>query len=143
MDSAPFAAWIGPPPGLDEIASMAEEAYHIIPAPLRAAIDQVVFRVEEWPDAHALASVGLRFPEQLLGLYQGVSLDRRSIHDSGRLPDVVRLYRQPILRHARATGTPVESVVRHVLIHEIGHHFGLSDEDMAAIEAQADEAEAD
>ncbi|RMF12911.1 MAG: metallopeptidase family protein [Alphaproteobacteria bacterium] len=114
---------------------MAEDAYATIPAGLRAAIDQVVFRVEEWPDARALASVGLRFPEQLLGLYQGVSIDRRSIHDSGRLPDVIRLYRQPILRHARATGTPVEAVVRHVLIHEIGHHFGLSDADMAAIEA--------
>ena len=122
------------PPDLDALARMAEAALAEIPEPIRSAIDHVVFRVEEWPDPGRLRRMGIASPYGLLGLYEGVPRGQRSIHDHARLPDVIRLYRMPILAFARERGLSVEAVVRHVLIHEIGHHFGLSDAEMAAIE---------
>ncbi len=119
---------------LDHIAEMAERALAELPEPIRSAIDHVVFRVEDWPDPLRLRRMGIASPYGLLGLYEGVPRSRRSIHDNARLPDVIRLYRMPILSLAQERKLPVDQVVRHVLVHEIGHHFGLSDEEMAMIE---------
>ncbi|GIX17890.1 MAG: hypothetical protein KatS3mg119_2076 [Rhodothalassiaceae bacterium] len=119
---------------IDRIAEMAERALAELPEPIRSAIDHVVFRVEDWPDGARLRRMGLTSPWDLLGLYEGVPRGRRSIHDNARLPDVIRLYRMPICAYAEHHDLPLEAVVRHVLIHEIGHHFGLSDEEMEAIE---------
>ncbi len=123
-----------PPPDLEALARMAESVFAALPEPIRSAIDHVVFRVEDWPDASRLRRMGIGSPYDLLGLYEGIPQGQRSIHDHARLPDVIRLYRMPILAFAQDRGLPVEAVVRHVLIHEIGHHFGLSDAQMAAIE---------
>ncbi len=122
------------PPEIEALARMAEAVLAELPEPIRSAIDHVVFRVEDWPDALRLRRMGIGSPYGLLGLYEGVPQGQRSIHDHARLPDVIRLYRMPILAFAQDQDLPVEAVVRHVLIHEIGHHFGLSDAQMAAIE---------
>ncbi len=119
---------------IDRIAEMAERALAELPEPIRSAIDHVVFRVEDWPDGARLRRMGLTSPWDLLGLYEGVPQGLRSIHDNARLPDVIRLYRMPIRAYAEHHDLPLEAVVRHVLTHEIGHHFGLSDEEMEAIE---------
>ena len=86
------------------------------------------------PDEDTLKALYLSEPLELLGLYHGVSLTRRSIYDLPTRPDTILIYRLPILEYAKSNGMPVRDVVRHVLVHEIGHHFGFSDEDMEAIE---------
>jgi len=127
-----------PLPDGDAIAGMAEEAVDSIPEPLRAHLQDIVFRVQEFPDPEAMASVGADDPFDLLGLYHGVSLAERSSFDTAHMPDMIFLYRRPILEYWQQTGESLEHLVRHVLIHEVGHHFGLSDEDMEAIEAMAE-----
>ena len=81
--------------------------------------------------------MGLENPFELLGLYRGVSMDRKSVHDVADDLDMIFLYRRPMLNYWCETGDDIEAVVRHVLIHEIGHHFGLSDDDMERIEGKA------
>jgi predicted Zn-dependent protease with MMP-like domain len=98
----------------------------------------VVIRVEEFPDEETEKEMGLESPFDILGLYQGVDLARKSAMDVPRGPDLVFLYRRPILDYWCETGEELSHVVRHVLIHEIGHHFGLSDDDMEAIENAAE-----
>jgi predicted Zn-dependent protease with MMP-like domain len=122
------------PPTLEEIEALAEAALTTVPPELRQRIDNVVIRVEEFPDAETEREMGLESPFDLLGLYRGVDLSRRSLLDPPRGPDMVFLYRGPLLDYWCETGEDFAHLVRHVLIHEIGHHFGLSDEAMAAIE---------
>lgn len=126
-------------PGGDRIARMAEEAVSSIPEPLRAHLEDIVFRVQEFPDPETMASMGIDDPFDLLGLYHGVSLAERSSFDTAHMPDMIFLYRRPILEYWLQTGESLEHLVRHVLIHEVGHHFGLSDEDMEAIEAMVED----
>jgi predicted Zn-dependent protease with MMP-like domain len=85
--------------------------------------------------------MGLESPFDIMGLYQGIALDEKTVEASGALPDQVFLYRRPILDYWAETGEDLHHVVRHVLIHEIGHHFGYSDDDMEALEQQADTEE--
>jgi len=125
-------------PSAAEIARIAEEAVTSIPQPLRAHLDDVIVRVEEFADPETLVSMGIQDAFDLLGLYHGVSLMERSSFDSGQMPDMIFLYRRPILAYWRETGEELEHLVRHVMIHEVGHHFGLSDADMDAIEAEAE-----
>jgi predicted Zn-dependent protease with MMP-like domain len=94
----------------------------------------VVIRVEEFCDEEIEAEMGLDSPFDLLGLYRGVSLDRKSVLASASDLDMIFLYRRPILDYWCETGEHLERIIRHVLIHEVGHHFGLSDEDMDRIE---------
>ena len=124
--------------GHDRLLALAEQAFAEIPEELRRHCDGVVFRVADWADAETLAEMGIDDAYDLLGLYHGVSLAHQSVHDSGRMPDMVWLYREPILAYAADTGEALADVVRNVLVHEIGHHFGLSDDDMHAIEDEAD-----
>jgi len=121
-------------PTLGDIERLADAAYATIPESLRQHVTNVVIRVEEFPDAETEAEMQLESPFDLLGLYRGVSLDRKSLQATGTLPDMVFLYRRPLLDYWCESGEDLARVVRHVLIHEIGHHFGFSDDDMDAIE---------
>ncbi len=125
------------PPGLDDLEAMARAALKTIPEELRRHAANVVVRVAEFPDAETEREMGLESPFDLLGLYRGVSLDRKSIGDTPDDVDMVFLYRRPILDYWCESGDDLMGVVRHVLVHEIGHHFGLSDEDMRRIEEEA------
>lgn len=123
-------------PGLAEMEAIAQAALKTIPEALRRNVDGVVIRVEDFPDAQTEKEMGLESPFDLLGLYRGVSLDRKSIADTPEDMDMIFVYRRPILDYWCETGEDLAHVVRHVLIHEIGHHFGLSDDDMQRIEDQ-------
>lgn len=124
------------PPSLDDIDGLARRALAAIPDPLRRRLDLLHIRIEEFCSEETEAEMGLESAFDLLGLYRGVSLDRKSVSDVPADVDTVFLYRRPILDYWCETGEPLSHVVRHVLIHEIGHHFGLSDDDIARIEAE-------
>ena len=127
----------GPSPTADKIGDLAEQALGQIPVRMRKLVDGVVIRIEEFPDAEVVEEMSLESPFDILGLYSGVSLDRKSYFDLSTEPDMVFLYRRPILDFWCEGSDTLPAVVRHVLIHEIGHHFGFSDADMEAIEAEA------
>jgi len=110
-----------------------------LPPAIAASTENVVVRIADYADRETLRDMGIDHPLDLLGLYHGVSLDQKSVFDSGHTPDMVFLYLQPILHFARQTGQTLEAVVHHVVIHEIGHHFGFSDDDMDMIESLADD----
>ncbi len=120
---------------LFEIESLAERALASIPLRLRRHLQGVSIRVEEFPDPETLRAMRARSPFAILGLYRGVALPHKSVSDPFPHFDRIFLYRQPILAYQRASGEDLFHLVRHVLIHEIGHHFGFSDKDMARIEA--------
>jgi len=125
----------GPAPSAAEIEALAADAFDSIPAVLRDRTDGILFRVEEFPDEEICRDMKLESPFELMGLYQGVDLTRKSLSDPSPDPDMVFLYRRPILDYWCETGEDLDHLVRHVLIHEIGHHFGFSDDDMEALEA--------
>jgi len=125
------------PPSLAEIDSLARAALDVLPEGLRRFTKGVIVQVEEFPDDDVCTEMELESPFDILGLYQGVSLAEKQIESSGATPDLVFLYRRPILDYWCETGEDLRHVVRHVLIHEIGHHFGFSDDDMEAIEDAA------
>ena len=114
---------------------MAEAALATIPEALLAPVGNILIQVEEFPDEETEREMELESPFDLLGLYRGVDLTRQSVIDVRTGPDMIFLYRRPILDYWCETGEELYAIVRHVLIHEIGHHFGLSDEDMERIEA--------
>ncbi|MGO8919547.1 MAG: metallopeptidase family protein [Stellaceae bacterium] len=114
---------------------MAERALAAIPAELKRHLGRVIIRVVEFPDAETEEEMGLESPFDILGLYRGVALPRQSVMDPRAEPELIFLYRRPILDYWCETGEDLYAVVRHVLIHEIGHHFGFSDDDMERIEA--------
>jgi predicted Zn-dependent protease with MMP-like domain len=124
------------PPTLAEIDVIAKKALESIPEELRKFARGVVIRVEEFPDDETLDDLGYESPFELLGLYCGVALSRKSVFQTPHNVDMIFLYRRPILDYWCETGEDLADVVRHVLIHEIGHHFGFSDEDMERIESQ-------
>lgn len=121
-------------PSLDDLQRLAEAALQTIPDELRRFVGDVAIRVEEFPDESTEREMELETPFDLLGLYRGVSLDQRSVGDVGRQPDIIFLYRRPLLDYWCESGESLAHLIRHVLIHEIGHHFGFSDDDMEAIE---------
>ena len=127
-------------PDIAEMERIADAAFRRIPEALRRHVDSVMIRIDEFPDEETEREMGLESPFDLLGLYRGVSIDRKSVSDTPSDIDMIFLYRRPILDYWCETGEDLERVVRHVLIHEIGHHFGLSDADMERIEAASDEA---
>ena len=116
---------------------MAREALSTVPAELRRFVQSVVIRVEDFPDEETMEELDLETPFDLLGLYSGVDLIQRSVLDQPQDVDMIMLYRRPILDYWCDSGDDLGRVIRHVLIHEIGHHFGLSDDDMERIEQDA------
>jgi predicted Zn-dependent protease with MMP-like domain len=123
-------------PTLETIEGLAAAAYRTIPLKLRKHVEGVVIRVVEFPDDETVDAMGIDSPFDLMGLYRGVSLDRKSVNDPAPQPDMIFLYRRPLLDYWCETGEELGHLIRHVLIHEIGHHFGFSDADMEAIEAE-------
>ncbi|MDQ6986359.1 MAG: metallopeptidase family protein [Mariprofundaceae bacterium] len=118
----------------DEFQSLAEHAYATLPQRFIAAIDNVVVLTEDFPDADVQREMETASAYDLLGLYQGWPLPERGSAYAGHPPDVIHLYRQPILAWCSAHGEDVAHCIRHVLVHEIGHYFGFSDAEMEAIE---------
>ncbi|MBC6981547.1 metallopeptidase family protein [Caulobacter sp. 17J80-11] len=126
-------------PTLDEFTALAEEAYARLPEEFRAAAGEVQFRVADFADEETLDSLGIEDPFELTGLYHGVDLARRSVLDPLPHASMVFLYRRPILDEWAERGdVTLGALIEHVLIHEIGHHFGLSDDDIHAIEDATD-----
>jgi predicted Zn-dependent protease with MMP-like domain len=125
------------PPDLADLDRLARQALASLPEHLKRHVAGVPIRIEDFPDAETESEMELESPFDLLGLYRGVSLDRKSVSDAPQDVDIIFLYRRPILDYWSETGEDLYHVVRHVLIHEIGHHFGLSDEEMERIEAEA------
>jgi predicted Zn-dependent protease with MMP-like domain len=124
-------------PTLAEFEELADLAWRRLPAEFRAMCGDVLIRIEDFPTEEVLDELKLESPFDLMGLYHGVSLDKKSVSDLPRGPDLVFLYRRPLL-DVWAEGTEtLGHLVTHVLVHEIGHHFGLSDRDMAGIEEAA------
>jgi predicted Zn-dependent protease with MMP-like domain len=126
----------GQAPSADDIEAMARAAMAALPDMFRAQLGDVVLRVEEYADDETLAALGIEHPLDLSGLYQGRPVGEKSSMDSGALPDMITLYRRAILEEWIETGVELEALVAHVLIHEVGHHFGLSDADMHRIEQE-------
>ncbi len=124
-------------PDLAQFEAMAADAWQRLPEEFRALCQDVVIRVEDFPTDEVLDTMGIESPFDLLGLYHGVSLDKKSVSDIVRVPDMVFLYRRPMLDYWAGGDETLGHLVTHVLVHEIGHHFGLSDADMEAIEAAA------
>jgi len=125
------------PPSAAEIEALADAALGTVPLRLKRQLGDVVIRVEEFPDAETERRMGLDSPFDILGLYRGVALPRKSVGDPRPSIDMIFLYRRPILDYWCESGEDLSDLVRHVLIHEIGHHFGFSDEDMERIERSA------
>ncbi len=123
------------PPGPGDIEAIARAALAAMPPEFSRQVEGVLIRVDEFPDAETQSEMGLESQWDLLGLYRGAPIDRRSVADVRQDLDVIELYRAPILDYWCETGEDLNHVVRHVLIHEIGHHLGFSDAEMERIEA--------
>ena len=124
----------GPPPSADEIEAIARAALEALPHPFARSLGDVVLQVEEFADDATLDHFGIEDPFDLSGLYEGVPLTQRSVDQCGTLPERIRLFGRAILDEWAGGDVPLERLVVHVLIHEVGHHFGLSDADMHALE---------
>jgi predicted Zn-dependent protease with MMP-like domain len=124
-------------PSLAELEALAIAAFRRLPARFRTLCEDVVIRVDDFPTDEVLDELGARSEFDLLGLFQGVGLPFRSESAPVRMPNMIWLYRRPILDYWAEHDETLGRIVTHVLVHEIGHHFGLSDRDMAAIEESA------
>jgi len=125
-------------PSLAELEALAADAYARLPERFRALCEDLVIRIEDFPTEETLDAMGLDNEFDLLGLFQGVGLPFRAESDPVQMPNMIWLYRRPILDYWADHEDSLGAIVTHVLVHEIGHHFGLSDADIAAIEAAAD-----
>ena len=125
------------PPTVADLEAVAREAYAGVPIELRRFVRNVIVRVQDFPDDETMEDLECESPFDLLGLYRGVDLSQKSVLDTPEDVDMIFLYRRPILDYWCEAGEDLTHVVRHIMIHEIGHHFGLSDDDMERIEAEA------
>ncbi|HEY1361421.1 MAG TPA: metallopeptidase family protein [Xanthobacteraceae bacterium] len=124
-------------PSLEELEMLAEAAFRRLPEKFRTLCAGVVIRVEDFPTDDVLEEMGAETEFDLLGLFRGVGLPFRSESEPVQMPNMVWLYRRPILDYWAEHDEALGAIVTHVLVHEIGHHFGLSDDDIARIEAAA------
>jgi predicted Zn-dependent protease with MMP-like domain len=124
-------------PDAAEIERLADAAIARMPEAFRRHLDGVVLRVDEFAEEEVLAELGIEDPFELSGLYTGRPIGERSSMLSGELPAMIHLYRRPLLDEWAETGVSLEALVTHVIVHEVGHHFGFSDADMHAIEKAA------
>jgi predicted Zn-dependent protease with MMP-like domain len=126
-------------PSIVELEELAAAAWQRLPPEFRGLCEGVVIRVEEFATDDVLNALNIESPFELMGLYQGVSLDRKSVMDIAQGPDMVFLYRRALLDYWSESDETLGHLVTHVLVHEIGHHFGLSDADMERIEGSVAE----
>jgi predicted Zn-dependent protease with MMP-like domain len=126
-------------PSLAEMEAMAHEVFERLPETFRTLCEGVIIRVDDFPTDEVLDEMKAESEFDLLGLFQGTGLPFQSVTASHRMPNMVWLYRRPILDYWGEHEETLGAIVTHVLVHEIGHHFGLSDDDMEAIEKTADE----
>ena len=120
---------------LADIEALALDCIARLPDPFRRVAGDVILRVEDWPDSVLLADMGISDPLELTGLYDGVPLTEKSVFDQPMQPDTVWLFREPILAEWRARdGVDLADLIAHVTVHEFAHHFGWSDDDIAAID---------
>jgi predicted Zn-dependent protease with MMP-like domain len=123
------------PPTLAEFEALALRAIEALPAPFRDGIRDVALRVADWPTEAMLDDLGIDDPRDLTGLYEGIPLTEKSVFDQPMQPDTVWLFRQPILDELRERGNErIEDLIAHVVVHELAHHFGWSDDDIAEID---------
>ena len=125
---------LGTPPSADEIEAIARRTLDALPEPFAGSLPDIVLQVEEFADKETLEAMGIDDPFELTGIYEGVPLTERSVEQSGTLPERIRLFRRSILDEWAGSNDTLEHLVAHALIHEVGHHFGLSDDDMHALE---------
>jgi predicted Zn-dependent protease with MMP-like domain len=128
----------GVPPSAEEIEAIARMALQRLPEPFAGSIGDIVLLVEDFADEATLRHMGIHDPFDLSGLYEGIPLTERSVEQSGTLPERISLYRRPIIDEWADGDETLEHLVTHVLIHEVGHHFGLSDDDIHALEEQSE-----
>ena len=121
-----------------EIEAIARRTLERLPSLFAQSLNDIVLMIEAVADAATARSVGLNHPMQLSGLYQGVPLHRQSVSFPSTLPERITLYSRPILAEWRATDVSLDELVAHIVIHEVGHHFGFSDEDIHALEDSAE-----
>jgi predicted Zn-dependent protease with MMP-like domain len=124
----------GNPPSADEMEAIARRALDSLPEPFAGHLREVVLLIEDFADEETLSAMGIDEPFDLTGIYEGIPITERSVDHSGTLPDRIRLFRRPILDEWADGDDTLEHLVAHVLVHEVGHHFGLSDDDMHALE---------
>lgn len=117
-----------------DIEAIAMATLDGLPSPFRESLSDIVLRVEPVANPDTARSLGLRHPMQLSGLYSGVPLNQQSVTQSGTLPERITLYSRPILAEWQSTRFSLQQIVSHIVIHEVGHHFGFSDDDMHALE---------
>ncbi len=133
--SDPTAWRLAKAPSLDEIEVLAAAAFRRLPQRFRQLCGNLVIRVEDFPADDVIEEMGLESEFDLLGLFHGVGLPFQSDSAPVKMPNLIWLYRRPILDYWAEHDETLGKIVTHVLLHEIGHHFGFSDEDIAAIEA--------
>jgi predicted Zn-dependent protease with MMP-like domain len=127
----------GTAPSAQEIEAIARASLERLPEPFASHLRDVVLSVEEFADDRTLEDMGIDDPFELTGLYHGLPIGDKSVEQSGALPDRIFLYRRAILDEWAAEGESLEHLVHHILVHEVGHHFGLSDADMHALDDEA------
>jgi predicted Zn-dependent protease with MMP-like domain len=125
-------------PSLDDFEDLAANAFSSLPEEFRALTGDVVFLVQDFPDADVMREMELESEFDILGLFQGPDLGVRVANRGSVEPTMILLYRRPILDYWAEHKEKLGDIVRHVLVHEIGHHFGLSDDQMESIEAAVD-----
>ena len=125
-------------PSAADIEAIARHTLERLPSPFAESLDEIVLLIEEVANPDTAHRLGLNHPMQLSGLYEGVPLNRQSVQHSGVLPERITLYRRPILAEWQSTRFSLERIVSHIVIHEVGHHFGFSDDDMHAVEDEGE-----
>ena len=128
----------GRSPSAAEIEAIARHTLQRLPPPFAESLGDIVLRIEQVADPDTARRLGLSHPMQLSGLYEGIPLNHQSVQHSGTLPERVTLYRRPIIAEWQSTRFSLEQLVSHIVIHEIGHHFGFSDDDMHALEDEGE-----
>ena len=126
----------GRSPSAAEIEAIARRTLDRLPSPFAESLGDVVLQIEEVADPDTARRLGLNHPMQLSGLYEGVPLNLQSVQQSGMLPERITLFRRPIIAEWHSTPVSLDQLVSHIVIHEVGHHFGFSDDDMHALEEE-------
>jgi predicted Zn-dependent protease with MMP-like domain len=138
-DNSNLIAWqVARPPSLAELEMLAIETFDNLPKEFRDLCAGLVIQVDDFPTDEVIDAMRAETEFDLLGLFHGVGLPFRSESAPTQMPNMIWLYRRPILDYWAEHDETLGDIVRHVLIHEVGHHFGLSDADMEAIERAAD-----